>query len=65
MKKIDFFLLVRLIAVVWAGGMLTAIDSIGVLSQGQVELDTSAKQTYSNVLWAGLSSFLTESVVKN
>lgn len=60
-----FFLIIRLVALVWAAGMLTAIDSVGIQSKGNVELDKSAKQVYSNVLWATFSSFITEVAIKN
>jgi len=62
MRKI--FLIVRLSALAWSAAMLTAIDSVGIISQGDVELDNSAKQVYSNILWAAFSSFLTEAVIK-
>lgn len=58
------FLMIRLVAVAWAAIMLTSIDLVSIRSQGDVEIENSGKETYSNVLWAGLSSFLTEGVIK-
>ena len=57
------FLLVRLFAVAWSMAMLTAVDSVGVITQGQVELESS-RTIYNNILWAAFSSLLTEAAVK-
>jgi len=56
-------LVVRILAVAWSAGMLTAVDSVGVITQGQVELEAS-RQIYSNILWAAFSSLLTEVAIK-
>ena len=56
-------LVVRIVAVIWSAGMLTAVDSVGIITQGQVELESS-RQIYNNILWAAFSSLLTEAAIK-
>ena len=43
--------------------MLTAVDSVGVITQGEIELEAS-RTIYNNILWAAFSSLLTEAAVK-
>jgi hypothetical protein len=56
-------LVVRIVAVIWSAGMLTAVDSVGIITQGEVELESS-RQIYNNILWAAFSSLLTEAAIK-
>ena len=58
------FLAIRIVAVAWAAIMLSSIDLVAIQSQGKVEIESSGKELYTNVLWAGLSSFLTEGALK-
>ena len=53
------FELIRLGAFVWSAFMLMAVDSVGVLTQGMVELETTNKDLYEKVLLASLASFVT------
>ena len=40
--------------------MLAAIESVGILSGGKVELESKARDVYGAVLIASLSSYITE-----
>ena len=51
---------IRLVAFLYSAVMLAAIESVGILSQGQVELEADRRDAYAAVLLASLSSYITE-----
>ena len=56
---------IRLIAFVYSLVMLACIESVGVFSQGNVELEKDRRDIYASVLLATLSSFITEKSITN
>ena len=50
---------IRLGAFVWSAFMVMAVESVGVLSQGMVELEATNRDLYEKVLLATLASFAT------
>ena len=57
---------IRLVAFVYALLMLACIESVGILSQGNVELEKDRRDIYASVLLATLTSYITEkSITKN
>ena len=56
---------IRLIAFVYSLIMLACIESVGVFSQGDVELEKDRRDIYASVLLATLSSFITEKSITN
>lgn len=44
--------------------MLAGIESVGIFSNGQVELEADRREIYANILFACVSSYLTEASVK-
>ena len=56
----QFFKNVRLIAFIYSAVMLAAIESVGIFSSGQVELESESRDVYGAVLIASLSSYITE-----
>ena len=51
---------VRLVAFVYSAVMLAAIESVGIFSSGQVELESQSRDVYGAILVASLSSYITE-----
>ena len=56
---------IRLIAFVYSLIMLACIESVGVFSQGDVELEKDRRDIYASVLLATLSSYITEKSITN
>ena len=50
----------RLVAFIYSAVMLAAIESVGIFSNGQVELESESRDVYGAVLIASLSSYITE-----
>ena len=48
---------IRLGAFIWSAGMIMAVESVGVLTQGMVELEAKNTDLYEKVLFASLASF--------
>jgi len=60
-----YFRNIRLIAFIYSLVMLACIESVGVFSQGDVELEKDRRDIYASVLLATLSSFITEKSITN
>ena len=56
---------IRLIAFTYSLIMLACIESVGVFSQGDVELEKDRRDIYASVLLATLSSYITEKSITN
>ena len=56
----------RLVAFIYSLLMLACIESVGILSQGNVELEKDRRDIYGSVLLATLTSYITEkSITRN
>jgi hypothetical protein len=54
-----YFNIVRVFIIVWAAVMISAVESVGIRSNGMVELENKARQdTYAKVLILAVGSFL-------
>lgn len=53
-----YFNIVRLFIIIWSALMISATDSVGIRTQGQVELETTSRDTYAKVLILSVGSFL-------
>ncbi len=62
---LKYFRNIRLIAFVYSLIMLACIESVGVFSQGDVELEKDRRDIYASVLLATLSSYITEKSITN
>ncbi len=62
---LKYFRNIRLIAFIYSLVMLACIESVGVFSQGDVELEEDRRDIYASVLLATLSSFITEKSITN
>ncbi len=62
---LKYFRNIRLIAFVYSLIMLACIESVGVFSQGNVELEKDRRDIYASVLLATLSSYITEKSITN
>ncbi len=62
---LKYFRNIRLLAFVYSLVMLACIESVGVFSQGTVELEEDRRDIYASVLLATLSSFITEKSITN
>ena len=56
----NLFRNVRLIAFIYSAVMLAAIESVGIFSNGQVELESQSRDVYGAILVASLSSYITD-----
>ena len=50
----------RLIAFFYSAVMLAAIESVGIITQGEIELEHDNREAYASILIASLSSYITE-----
>ena len=56
----------RLVAFIYSLLMLACIESVGIFSQGNVELEKDRRDIYGSVLLATLTSYITEkSITRN
>ena len=62
---LKYFRNIRLIAFIYSLFMLACIESVGIFSQGDVELEEDRRDIYASVLLATLSSFITEQSITN
>ena len=53
-----YFHLVRLFLIVWSAFMISAVESVGIRTEGQVELESTSKDAYAQVLTLAVGSFL-------
>lgn len=53
-----FFQLSRFALIIWSAVMISAIDSVSIRTEGKVELETTSRDTYTEVLSLAVSTFL-------
>lgn len=53
-----YFNLVRLILIVWCMVMISAVESVAIRTEGQVELESTSRDSYAKVLAIAVGSFL-------
>ena len=59
-----YFNLVRLILIVWAMAMISAVESVAIRTEGQVELDSTSRDAYAKVLTLAVGSFLGDAMYR-
>jgi len=59
-----YFNIVRLFLIVWAAVMISAVESVAVRTEGQVELDNASRDAYAKVLILAVGSFLGDAAFK-
>lgn len=58
MNTLTCFNVVRLLLIVWSMAMITAVESVSIRTEGQVELEASSRDAYGRVLALSVGSFL-------
>ena len=53
-----YFNIVRLFLIIWSAVMISAVDSVAIKTEGQVELDNASRDAYTKVLVVAVGSFL-------
>lgn len=53
-----YFNIVRLFIIIWAAFMISAVESVAIKTEGQVELETTSRDAYAKVLVLAVGSFL-------
>jgi len=53
-----YFNIVRLFLIVWSALMISAVESVGIVTEGQVQLEHTSKDAYAKVLVLAVGSFL-------
>ena len=53
-----YFNIVRLFLIVWSALMISAVESVAIRTEGQVELDNASRDAYTKVLVLAVGSFL-------
>ena len=53
-----YFNVVRLFIIIWAALMISAVESVAIKTEGQVELETASRDAYAKVLVLAVGSFL-------
>jgi hypothetical protein len=59
-----YFNIVRLFIIIWAALMISAVESVAIRTEGQVELDNASRDSYSKVLILAVGSFLGDAAFK-
>lgn len=59
-----FFHVARLSIIVWCMIMISAIESVAIRTEGQVELETTNRDAYAKVLVLAVTSFLGDASYK-
>lgn len=59
-----YFNIVRVFIIVWAAVMISAVESVAIRTEGQVELDNSSRDAYAKVLIVAVGSFLGDAAFK-
>ena len=59
-----YFNAVRLFLIVWAAIMISAVESVAIRTEGQVELDHASRDAYAKVLIVAVGSFLGDAAFK-
>ena len=59
-----YFNIVRLFIIIWAALMISAVESVAVRTEGQVELESTNRDAYAKVLILAVGSFLGDAAFK-
>jgi hypothetical protein len=59
-----YFNLVRLFIIIWAAFMISAVESVAIRTEGQVELESTSRDAYAKVLVIAVGSFLGDAAFK-
>ena len=59
-----YFNIVRLFIIIWAAFMISAVESVAIRTEGQVELETTSRDAYAKVLVLAVGSFLGDAAFK-
>ncbi len=59
-----YFNIVRLFIIIWSALMISAVESVAIKSEGQVELESTSRDAYSKVLILAVGSFLGDAAFK-
>ncbi len=53
-----YFHVVRLLLIVWSMAMISAVESVAIRTEGQVELESASSSSYEKILTLSVASFL-------
>mgnify|MGYP006276489741 CR=1 FL=1 len=59
-----YFNIVRIFLIAWAAIMISAVESVAIRTEGQVELDHASRDAYAKVLVVAVGSFLGDAAFK-
>ena len=59
-----YFNIVRLFIIIWAALMISAVESVAIHTEGQVELESTNRDAYAKVLTLAVGSFLGDAAFK-
>jgi hypothetical protein len=59
-----YFNFVRLFIIIWAAFMISAVESVAIRTEGQVELESTSRDAYAKVLVLAVGSFLGDAAFK-
>jgi hypothetical protein len=59
-----YFNVVRLFLIIWSALMISAVESVAVRTEGQVELESTNRDAYAKVLILAVGSFLGDAAFK-
>jgi len=59
-----YFNIVRLFLIVWSAVMISAVESVAIRTEGQVELESTNRDAYAKVLILAVGSFLGDAAFK-
>ena len=59
-----YFNIVRLFLIIWSALMISAIESVAIRTEGQVELESTGRDAYAKVLTLAVGSFLGDAAFK-
>ena len=59
-----YFNVVRLFIIIWAAFMISAVESVAIKTEGQVELESASRDSYAKVLVFAVGSFLGDAAFK-
>lgn len=59
-----YFNIVRLFLIVWSAVMISAVESVAIRTEGQVELESTNRDAYAKVLTLAVGSFLGDAAFK-
>jgi hypothetical protein len=59
-----YFNIVRLFIIIWAAFMISAVESVAIRTEGQVELESTSRDAYTKVLILAVGSFLGDAAFK-